>query len=390
MRDLLAYAFHRGEALAYRNAGMHDKSIAHTRRARYYRSRFGPPVEPDAVMTDGDLGLDWGEDVRESYKARYKHEAGGKTWTKLNEGSSAHVFGTKDTVAKIFKVETHGMQPTQQGGDDDFMDDSDDEAPPTRSTSDLDAAARANVKRKAEVEAEVKIMLSVTAADVVPKFFGYVYFTENNEKVVTGYTMERIGKNSLLHHMGIHYPRLDEHIQHELIRVIEGVCMSVTCLDIKPANFAITEEGKIRMIDLGDDYCSVGEKDDKEDYYKARVLFCILIFCTSVCTPACNGNRLRSTVLIPSLTVLIAKLMEEDKAESNIALFNKTIDRDDRYTDENFLANIARGECTRIIAIDSKLDRKVRLAIAEEVLFLPSHLLRVFSAYIGILAPNKL
>jgi len=334
-------------------------------------------------MTDEDLGLDWGEDVRERYDADYKHDAGEKKWTKLNEGSSAHVFGTEDTVAKIFKLnaKTPGMQLSSLLHGLDFMDDSDDEAPPTRSTSDLDAA-RANVKRKAEVEAEVKIMRSVTAVDVVPKFFGYVYFTENNEKVVTGYTMERIG-NSLLRHMGVNNPKLDEHIQHELIRVIEGVCMSVTCLDIKPANFAITEEGKIRMIDLGDDYCSVGEKDDKDGFYKARVLFCILIFCTSVCTPACNGTKLRSTVLIPSLTVLIAKLMEEDKAESNIALFNKTIDKDDRYTDENFLANIARGECTRIIAIDSKLERRVRYIIAEQAQFLPSDLLRVFSAYIG-------
>ena len=75
MRDLLAYAFHRGEALAYRNAGMHDKYISHTRRARYYKSRFGtiPRLDDselgkDVAMADYKEDLDWGEDYSATYE----------------------------------------------------------------------------------------------------------------------------------------------------------------------------------------------------------------------------------------------------------------------------------------------------------------------------------
>ena len=416
MRDLLAYAFHRGEALAYRNAGMHDKYISHTRRARYYRSRFGTIPLPDdsesgkdVVMADHreDLYLDWGEDSSAAYEDADKTHQTAEitTWTKLNEGTSAYLFCTDDTVAKIFKART--IRPHQQ--EDGFEEDKElDEA------KSEDAARQANIEREASVRKEVSIMQSVKGSRLVPRFFAYVaYFSKRNEheteKVIIGYTMERIGDKSLLSRMR---KKIDDETQRELVRVIKGVCKSVTCLDIKPSNFAITEEGEIRMIDLGDDYCRVvnshdedehrDENENENEYYNARVLFCILIFCTSVCTKECNGTKERSTDLIPSLLVLIAELMPvrtEDgadesktysaKARVNIDLFKKTIDNDARYRNENVQANIARGECTRIISTSSKIDRRSRALIREGTEFLPSTLLFVFAAYLDTLETLK-
>ena len=228
MRDLLAYAFHRGEALAYRNAGMHDKCISHTRRARYYRSRFGTiPLSDDSesgkdvVMADHkeDLDLDWGEDSSAAYEDADKtHQTAEITWTKLNEGTSAYLFCTDDKVAKIFKART--IRPQQQ--EDGFEEDKElDEAKRE------DAARQASIEREASVRKEVSIMQSVTGSRLVPKFFAYVaYFSKRNEheteKVIIGYTMERIGDESLLSRMR---KKIDDETQRELVRVIlSGVC----------------------------------------------------------------------------------------------------------------------------------------------------------------------
>ena len=176
MRDLLAYAFHRGEAAAYRNAGMHDKYVSHTRRARYYRSRFGTEPQtdefgtgPQTDDTTNDVGdLNWGEDASIAYdEPNAKRTIAGITWKKLSAGTTAYLFCTDDTVAKIFKAQT--LPQNQAEG---FKEDAE-SAAEVNTKIEADARAEANIKRKKDVEAEVSIMKSVGEDDLVPKFFRY-------------------------------------------------------------------------------------------------------------------------------------------------------------------------------------------------------------------------
>jgi hypothetical protein len=270
-------AFHVGEASAYRSAGLTEKARAHERRARYY-ARFG----------DGEQALGWAEPAAGPECT----DAEGTTWTKMADGSSCTVFETK-YVAKIFRTPDAGM-----------------------------------------IKQEVSIVNAL--GDLAPSFGRYVHSPSG---AVIGYTMERMHV-ALDEHMTKEVakdrPALSEAMQKEVLGVIRGVCEHATCLDIKPANFALTRKGDVRMIDLGADFCAVSEKDDT---YEARVRFCVLLFCTSVCTKGSDDRLL-------SLHVLLGLLLDErgDPLPEARAELEK-IDNDELFATERLSENIRTGNC---------------------------------------------
>ena len=232
----------------------------------------------------GHSPLVWAEGLEEHT------DATGTEWTRVADGSSCVVFAPKSYVAKIFK-EPNGR-----------------------------------------IKQEVEIMSVL--GDLVPKFGRYVHSPSGT---VIGYTMERMDM-SLDDYMRRESkkgrPALDETMQKKVFGVILGVCMHATCLDIKPANFAMVNDD-VRMIDLGPDYCAVSRDNST---YKARVLFCVLLFCTSVCTKKSDETLL-------SLTALLRLLL--DQHGDPLPIVRAELDKldADEFGTERLSANIRTGNC---------------------------------------------
>jgi hypothetical protein len=130
-------------------------------------------------------------------------------------------------------------------------------------------APSANTEPKESVAEEFETMRLPALARYVPEPYGLVLVGD----VPVGYSMQKYQK-SLEKHVQKH--GLDGDMERRVYAVIEGVCAVVSCLDIKPANFVVSDDD-VRMIDFGSLYCHPrGERSPEQ--IAADVAMCTLLF----------------------------------------------------------------------------------------------------------------
>ena len=201
-------------------------------------------------------------------------------------------------VTKVTKVGegTEGPRaskvPRVATDDDKFIDeDTSPESPP------VDETVAVLFPEPGSVDAEFAMMSRAELRNLVPAVYGLVVVGGTT----VGYSIERFAM-SLKEHIYLNNG-MDEDMEREVYRVIEGVCAVVSCFDVKPENFVVSSAGDVRMIDFGTDFCTSSSEPKPKDHVLADVAMCTLIFCLSACGK--DGKPL-------PLPFLTRKLLDEE------------------------------------------------------------------------------
>jgi hypothetical protein len=200
-------------------------------------------------------------------------------------------------------------------------------------------APSANTEPKESVAEEFETMRLPALARYVPEPYGLVLVGD----VPVGYSMKKYQK-SLEKHVQKH--GLDGDMERRVYAVIEGVCAVVSCLDIKPANFVVSDDD-VRMIDFGSIYCHPrGERSPEQ--IAADVAMCTLLFCLAACREGDSASDL-TPLQLPFLTSKLLDPENENKPRKSVVAVLASIDTADGTVYRRAITNV-QGACYKKVA----------------------------------------